>query len=131
MEKDFDTWNHIKKQTDLQNPVFKNFPKRGEVWVVILGKNIGFEQNGVGEDFIRPVVVVTKINNQMFWCVPLSSKQKPLHFYINFLDPDNQQVAAITGQLRLVSIKRFQRKMYELSWDLFDTIKNNLKQLLG
>jgi mRNA-degrading endonuclease toxin of MazEF toxin-antitoxin module len=98
--------------------------------MVSLGKNIGFEQSGSGECFSRPVVVIQKINNQMFWCVPLSTKQKALHFYYNFTDPNNQHVSAILGQLKLVSIKRFQREMYQLPWEIFDAIKDGLRALL-
>jgi len=31
-----------------------------------LGKNIGYEQDGNGSGFSRPVLVVKKFNNQMF-----------------------------------------------------------------
>jgi len=50
------------------------------------GKNIGFEQNGSGDNFSRPVLIVKKFNNHMFWCVPLSTKQKTFDFYFNYTD---------------------------------------------
>ena len=133
MEKDFDTWNNIKKDLEsntVDRIIPRYFPKRGDVWMVSLGKNVGFEQSGSGDRFSRPVVVIQKINNQMFWCVPLSTKQKPLHFYYNFTDPGNHNVTAILGQLKLISIKRFQREMYQLPWEIFDAIKNGLRVLL-
>ncbi len=133
MQEEFDTWNTIKKSLDKSSAPLspEHFPKKGDVWMVSLGKNIGFEQSGSGEGFSRPVIVIQKINNHMFWCVPLSSKQKPLHFYFNFTDPNNQQVSAILGQLKLISIKRFQREMYEIPWETFDNIKAELRKLLG
>jgi len=131
MQEDFDTWNNIKKRLDSQNPVFENFPKKGEVWMVILGKNLGFEQNGVGKDFFRPVLIIKRFNNQMFWCVPLSTKQKHFDFYFNFIDQENKPVSVVLAQLRLVSIKRFHRKMYDIPWKIFDDIKIRLKSFLG
>ena len=130
-DKDFDNWNILKKQTDSSEAILENFPKKGEVWMIILGKNIGSEQNGTGDDFMRPMVIIAKINNQMFWCIPLSTKQKDIYFYINFSDPENQKVTAIVGQLRLISIKRFQRRMYDLPWVIFDNIKKKIKNILN
>jgi len=84
-----------------------------------LGQNIGYEQNGTGNNFIRPVLVIKKFNNQMFWIVPLTTKQKEFDFYFNYADPNNQEVSAILAQIRLVSVKRFNRKMYEISNDIY------------
>ncbi len=130
MDKDFDTWNKIKKDLENSSILPEYFPKKGEVWMTVLGQNLGFEQNGVGEEFLRPMMVIKKFNNHMFWCVPLSSKQKHFDFYFNFTDPENQSVSVILAQLRLVSIKRFQRKMYETPWEVFDAIKQGLRKFL-
>ena len=107
-----------------------NFPKEGEVWVCALGVNLGHEQNGVNENFSRPVLIVKKFNNTMFWVIPLSTKQKPLDFYFNFTDLDGQEVSVVLAQLRLVSIKRVGRKMYDMPTDLFSEIKKRLKNFL-
>jgi mRNA interferase MazF len=128
---DFDRWNNNKKGLEKHSPVFENFPHRAEVWMVVLGKNLGSEQNGAGSNFSRPVLVFKKFNNQMFWCIPLSTKQKYLDYYFNFKDPFNQKVAAIIAQMRLLSIKRFQRKMYTLEWSLFDKLKATAVGIIG
>jgi mRNA interferase MazF len=69
MQKDFDRWNEIKKQ--LAHVPAAAFPKNGEVWMCTLGKNLGREQNGGSQDFSRPVLVIKKFNNEIFWGVPL------------------------------------------------------------
>jgi mRNA interferase MazF len=104
MENPFDRWNDIKKQlaSDPSRP--PAFPKSGEVWMCTLGKNLGREQDGGTCDFSRPVLVVKKFNNEIFWIVPLSTKQKPLDFYFNYNDPSGAPVAAVLAQSRLVSI---------------------------
>lgn len=107
------------------------FQKKREVWMCVLGKNVGFEQNGGGNNFSRPVLVIKKFNNQMFWVVPLSTKQKEYDFYYNFIDPENLKVSLILAQLRLVSIKRFGRPMYELPFTDFNRIISSLKGLLS
>jgi len=129
--KDYDSWNEVKKKLQLGNDFPDRFPKEGEVWISSVGKNLGFEQNGIGNAFSRPVLVVKKFNNKMFWCIPLSTKQKPFDFYFNFADPDGLNVSGILAQLRLFSIKRLQRKLYTLDSDIFREIKTRLKDLLS
>lgn len=130
MEKDFDSWNNLKKKIESLPKNSSLFLKEGSVWMTALGKNIGFEQNGSGNNFSRPVLVLKKFNNQMFWCIPLSSKQKAFDFYYNFTDPQNTKVSAILAQMKLISIKRFERKIYDVSSILLREIKEKLKNLL-
>ncbi|MEK9185702.1 MAG: type II toxin-antitoxin system PemK/MazF family toxin, partial [Patescibacteria group bacterium] len=91
-----------------------------------IGHNVGVEQNGSEDNFSRPVLVVKKFNNQMFWIVPLSTKQKSYDFYFNFTDPDGKKVSLVLAQLKLVSIKRFKRKIYKISIKEFDEIKSKI-----
>ena len=126
----FDSWNLQKKNIDADIEPLKKFPKVGEVWITILGKNIGFEQNGSGDIFLRPVLIIAKFNNHMFWAVPLSSKQKSFDFYFNFEDPSQKHVALILAQLRLISVKRLQRRMYELPNETLQIVKMKLKNFL-
>ena len=129
MEKDFDMWNNLKKKIERSKDTLY-FPKEGEVWMCSLGKNIGFEQNGGGSNFSRPILIVKKFNNHMFWAIPLSTKQKAFDFYFNFKDPHNNKVSAIIAQLKLVSVKRLRRKMYEIPVDLLNTLKLKLQLFL-
>jgi len=128
--KDFDKWNELKKkiETEKNNP--EKFPKEGEVWMSNVGRNIGFEQNGSGDNFSRPVLIVKKFNNHMFWAISLSTKQKDFDFYFNFTDSNNQKVSAILAQMKLVSVKRLQRKLYDIPNELFDEMKQKLKSFL-
>ena len=130
MEKDFDRWNERKKEIEVSKEIPDNFPKEGEVWMSSLGINIGFEQNGTGDNFSRPVLVVKRFNNQMFWVVPLSTKQKGFDFYFNYTDPHNQKVSAILAQMKLVSVKRLRRDLYIISDELLAQIKEKLKSFL-
>ena len=111
----FDSWNELKKKVDGEINEPDRFPKEGEVWISTLGKNIGFEQNGSGDNFSRPVLIIKKFNNHMFWSVPLSTRQKKFDFYYNFIDVNNNKVSVILAQLKLISIKRLKRKLYDLS----------------
>ncbi len=128
--KDFDTWSEEKKRLDRVKPRDQYFPHEQWVWMLSLGVNIGFEQDGIGESFSRPAVVVKKFNNQMYWVVPLTSKQKNLDFYYNYTDAEGNNVAAIASQLRLVSTKRFQREMYKMDSRNFENLRDLLKSFI-
>lgn len=130
MEEELDRWNENKKQIALGGVLCDVFPKEGEVWICTLGRNIGREQNGNSRDFSRPVLVIKKFNNEMFWVVPLSTKQKPLDFYFNYTDPSGAPVAAILAQMRLVGTRRFQRDMYVLPRPLWIEINVRLHSFL-
>ncbi len=128
--KDFDKWNNTKKLLEKLDDSGGIFPIEGEVWVVYMGTNIGYEQDSNSLDFTRPALVIKKFNNKMMWILPLSNKQKDLDFYFNFIDPRYRNVSAILAQLKLVSVRRFKRKMYKIPDIVLMEIKNKLVSLL-
>ena len=128
--KDYDVWNELKKKIQFESEIPTYFPQEGEVWMSSLGKNIGHEQNGNGDNFSRPVLVIKKFNNHMFWCVPLSTKQKPFDFYFNFTDPNNEKVSVILAQLKLVSEKRLKRKLYNIDSETFAKMREKIKDFI-
>ena len=103
--REYDAWNTLKKKIQAASDEPAYFPQEGEAWMCSLGRNIGNEQNGSGDNFSRPILVVKKFNNRMFWCAPLSTKQKRFDFYFNFTDPNGQKVSVILAQLKLMSVK--------------------------
>ena len=71
---DFDKWNELKKIIEKKENFLK-FRER-DIWFIHLGKNIGSEQNGKGNEFLRPVLVLKKFSKRYFLGVPLSSQKK-------------------------------------------------------
>ncbi|PJF32835.1 MAG: hypothetical protein CUN57_03820, partial [Phototrophicales bacterium] len=65
MQKDFDNWNVKKKSihTDDKAP----FCHEREVWWCSLGVNVGFEQDGTGKNYDRPVVILRSFNKNVFF----------------------------------------------------------------
>ncbi len=131
MNKNFNKWNEIKKELANKIPLKQYFPKEGEVWMSFVGLNLGYEQNGGGDNFSRPVMVIKKFNNNMFWTIPLSTKQKEYDFYYNFTDPHSRKVSVILAQLKLMSVKRLKRKMYYTGTHHSEYIKMHLRNYLA
>lgn len=74
MQKNFDIWNTYKKEIE-DNPR-TDFVNKRDIWWCSLGVNIGSEQDGVGEHFERPVVVLRKLSSTTFIVLPLTTKKK-------------------------------------------------------
>lgn len=128
MNKDFKGWHN--KKSDLHENKVRPFFHEREVWFASLGLNVGFEQDGRGDKFLRPVVVIKKFNNEVFWCVPLTKNKKKGNYYFQFSIDEEQISTAILSQLRLVDSKRLQYKMGDMNTVDFVEIKRKITQLL-
>jgi len=47
--------------------------KQREIYWANIGENIGFEQNGKGDNFMRPLLIFKKFSNNIFFGIPLST----------------------------------------------------------
>jgi mRNA-degrading endonuclease toxin of MazEF toxin-antitoxin module len=85
-EKDFDGWNMIKKRLDKSNRKVTFYEK--EIWWCSTGVNVGSEQDGKGDIFMRPVYILKTINSRTFLGISLTSKLKEdaahVSFYFNY-----------------------------------------------
>jgi mRNA interferase MazF len=104
MKKDFQKWHAEKEKV---NAVFRPplFQER-EVWFSSLGANVGFEQDGQGERFLRPIVVVRKFNQDIFWAIPLTRTEKRTAHYFPFSFDEHETSVAILSQIRLFDARR-------------------------
>src|SRR3989304_8468183 len=109
MPKDFKRWHAEKETIDTQSGR-PGFHER-EIWSCRLGANVGFEQDGVGKDFLRPIVIVRKFNNEIFWGIPLTKTTKTGSYYFQFSFISGVQSAAIVSQVRLIDAKRLSHRI--------------------
>ena len=118
----FDVWNQQKKAIDARPPVVV-FAQPRDVWFCSLGRNVDVEMNGGGEKFSRPVLVIKPFNRRMVWVIPLTTKPKAHDFHYRFTDPFGNEVAANVAQLRLISTKRLERRIYKLNDAEFERVR--------
>lgn len=125
--KDYNGWNSRKIIiNDIKNIPY--FHER-EIWFCFLGTNIGFEQDGAGVDFQRPILIIKKFNRDLFWALPLSKTKRRGHYYFPFNFIDNIISVAILTQIRLIDGRRLSRKIGDLDIDNFKQIIEKLKGL--
>ncbi len=134
MKKDYKKWSDKKAQ--IHNDKIRPFFHEREVWFCALGENIGFEQDGSGENFMRPILVLKKFNNEIIWGLPLTRTEKTGKYYypISLVADDDKNdgrpSVVILSQLRLVDAKRLQYKVGTITEVEFLKIKEALVALL-
>ena len=127
--KDYSQWHRIK--TTVNNE--KSRPKfhEREIWFTTLGVNIGFEQDGRGEEYLRPVVIIRKFNNEVCLVIPLRKNQKKGIHYYSFSYQEGVTSTAILSQVRLIDGKRLGYKSGYISEADFSALKEKLKRLIA
>jgi mRNA interferase MazF len=128
MKKDYINWHSKKEQ--INNLEQRPFFHEREIWFCYVGVNVGFEQDGQGQDFQRPVVIIKKFNNEICWVVSLSKTKRRGEYYFSF--PFNEKITsvAILSQIKLIDVERLSRKIGDMSEDNFRLLVEKLKALL-
>ena len=127
MDKDFDGWNEIKKQTN--ESTFTDFVHTREVWWCSLGINIGFEQDGKHDSFERPILVLRKFNKNVVLAIPLTTRVKKNPYHVTFMH-ERQEYSALISQIQLVSTKRLKRRMYRMDSTIFKNIRDAVRAMV-
>jgi mRNA interferase MazF len=128
-KKDYSQWQKLK--TNVHNEKQRPYFHEREIWFCSLGANIGFEQDGRGEDYLRPVVILKKFNNEVCLIIPLTkSRKKGIHYY-SFSHKDDFISTAILSQIRLIDSKRLDYKAGDIAENDFILLKQKLMRLLA
>ena len=125
--KDFKHWNIQKEGIHTQEE--NKWCNERDIWWCKLGVNIGYEQDGKGDDSLRPVLVVKKFNKFVCLVVPLSTKVKKGKYYVQFNNEHGTAVVAIISQIRLVDTKRLFKKQEKVSEVVYKEIKKAITEL--
>ncbi len=127
-QKPFDDWHPVKKVIHARS--VKIVFKEGEVWWCHVGVNVGFETDGKGTSFTRPVLIMKKFSQNMFFGLPFTSKDKKGTWYVPVMVNDVLS-QAVLSQVRTFDTKRLQHKILDLSPSAYKKIKQQLGELLG
>ncbi len=128
MLKDHDRWNEYKKALDSKTRLV-NFHER-EIWWCSVGINIGSEQDSYADDFARPVLIVKKFTNTIFWALPLTSTIKKEDNRVTFQFDGNKNDALIL-HMRALDCRRLINKkgtVHQIQFEIF--LNSIISQLL-
>ena len=128
MEKDFNSWNILKKNLNRTGRVFFAHPR--EIWWCSLGVNVGFEQDGTGEVGERPVLILKGFSQRVCWAVPLTTSTKKNPYHISLGTVGGKEAFAIISQIRLIDTKRLVNKIGFIDKKSFDDTRKAVKDLI-
>lgn len=128
MRKDFDAWNKEKKK--INGYVAAPFYHEREIWWCSLGVNVGFEQDGTGVNYDRPVLIVRGFSPHVFFGVALTGGTREGKYYFPLGEVKGRETSVVLSQVRLIDTKRLLKKMETLDERTFLRICSVLQQLL-
>lgn len=134
MMKKFDEWNEVKKDTEENNRVIGIKPR--EIFWAKIGENVGFEQNGKGDNFARPVLIIKKLTKELFLGIPLTSSIREDSNYFHpfeYHNAANGQVknTALILQMKAFSIKRLMNRTGIMDKQNFELILEKGKKMFS
>lgn len=124
----FIAWTKLKIRIHVSQDQNKYFKER-EIWWCSLGKNIGYEQDGKGSVFERPVLILKKFSKHVLWVVPMTSSDKCKKYYFQ-VTHEGRVYAFILSQLRLISSKRLSRKIRTFPQRKFREVVVSIQNML-
>lgn len=126
--KDFETWSKVKQSIQSRPSETLGYKER-EIWWAQLGLNVGDEEDGKGEYFSRPVLIVKGFSKHLIWVVPLSSVQKYGQYY-HSVTLNMKSNVVILSQLRALDRRRLTAKLGALDEKTFQEVKEKLVALM-
>ena len=130
IEKDFWKW-HAEKEKINGTKGTALFHER-EVWWCRVGVNVGFEMDGRGETFERPVVIIKKFNLDVCLVIPLTARLKRGKYYFSVGKIADRDATAVLSQIRFIDRKRLVNKITMLDTKIFkELIKEITRANLG
>ena len=124
----YDSWNKVKKEISVQNN-FTTFKIREIYWLKV-GQNVGYETQGKGDDFLRPVLIFRKFSRDTFLGIPLTTSIKDDMFHYKFNYKKGKDSCASLSQIKLFDAKRINQKDGKMNIDSFNDLKEKLKKLM-
>lgn len=124
-KKEFDLWNESKKNINQFKE--RRYYRPKEVWWCALGINIGFEEDGTGDSYERPVLILRGFSKYVCLVVPLTTSTKKNPYHVNLGIIDGKDSFAIISQLRLVDTKRLLNRVDIVGEEVFKVVKEAVR----
>ena len=133
MDDVYDAWNSVKKKTEKTQR--KLGIKARDIFWLKVGKNIGHEVYGKGEEFLRPVIVIRQLTSDLFVGVPTTSTKKENNDYFHTITYKNRKNITVSSvamllQFKTYSKKRLLSKIGTVHKSEFDVIIKKLKSVI-
>lgn len=127
--KEFDQWNIHKKAIE-SNKTYLPFYYSRQIRWCRLGVNIGFEQDGTGREYSRPVLILRGFSKDTCLILPLTTSKKKSKYLFPIGVVGGKEAQVIISQIRLIDVRRLDRHINTIDKITFHTIRKAVKDLL-
>jgi mRNA interferase MazF len=104
----------------------------GEIWLCKTGENVGYENDGKGAKYARPVLILKKYRNgNTCHVIPLSTTSKRTRYHYAFEGDTGKTSVALLSQSRTVDAMRLYHRIGKASQEDFAEIKSRLRDILA
>ena len=116
----------IKKKTETERPRFYTVR---EIWWCRIGVNVGTEQDGNSENFVRPALIILGLGRNACVIVPLttSKREHPLRIPVGIIE--GREARANISQLRVIDTRRLGEKICFLDKEHFTNIRKAVRDM--
>jgi mRNA-degrading endonuclease toxin of MazEF toxin-antitoxin module len=128
MKKDFDMWNDKKKNIHAKRN--NKFYNTREIWWCSLGINVGFEHDGDGDEFQRPVLILKGLSANTCLAIPLTASPKLHRMRIPIGMVNGKQASTLISQMRVIDSKRLLGKVRFLDKEKFELTRKAVRDML-
>ncbi len=127
MQKNFASWNSVKAALNAKDSATYFYER--EVWWVAIGHNVGSEEDGKGHRFARPVLVLRKFNQNLFYGLPLTSRLKTGRYY-HSVNVAGRHSALLLSHMRDYDSRRLLDKIGSVDEDGFQIVQQKLAAII-
>ena len=129
IKKDYEKWHRQKTAID-HSQAPRVFYHEREMWWCTLGVNIGFEQDGSGEEYRRPVLILRGLSNETCFVAPLTTATSNHELRPSIGLVEGKEARVLLSQIRVIDTKRLVRKLGYLEHGIFQQIRKKAKDIL-
>lgn len=124
----FNIWDKEKQSINERRHIA---PKEREIWWLNIGQNIGWEQNGGKDSFLRPVLVFRLFNSKLFFGILMTSgdKNEDSWYYLKTIH-NGKKYFFLLMQARLFSTKRLHQVIRRIDGQEFKGVQSAFKKVM-
>ncbi|MBR2588903.1 type II toxin-antitoxin system PemK/MazF family toxin [Candidatus Saccharibacteria bacterium] len=128
MKKNYEKWIFQKRYINNERRRPKKYIEGGIYWAY-LGENIGFEQDGQGKAYSRPILIVRGFSSGLIWCLPISHTCKNNKYYYP-IKQDGVIGSILLSQIRSIDTLRLNNLLTVVSEKTLADIKRVLIDMI-
>ena len=122
----YDKWNEKKKAIKEVDVLIRE----RDIWWCKIGKNVGQEQDGVGDNFSRPIIILKKLDSKTCIILPLTTQENIGSWFYELENVNNKKAWVMLNQIKLISVNRLYYYIGYVKKEDFIKIKKKLISLL-